>query len=178
MTISFLPREHNMKAVNELKTDSERLVSSIFREWAFKNISLLIEFWYRNRERGRRRERCAANRVVVKWVEKWVRSKAVKYRLGEMSDWVTVLETNRLPYSETYTHVQRPPRLHMFSDQINIFMFPYGYGSYVNEDMIRNWGRNMIKKPASDLFIVMMTWSECKSGRQQYRISHLFWLFM
>lgn len=83
MTISFLPREHNMKAVNELKTYSEKLVSSIFRERAFKNISLLIEFWYRNRERGRRKwERYAANRVVVKWVEKWVRSKAVNYRTG------------------------------------------------------------------------------------------------
>ncbi len=34
-----------------LKTYSEKLVSSIFREWAFKNISLLIEFWNRNRER-------------------------------------------------------------------------------------------------------------------------------
>lgn len=83
MTISFLPREHNMKAVNVLKTYSEKLVSSIFRERAFKNISLLIEFWYRNRERGRRKwERYAANRVVVKWVEKWVRSKAVNYRMG------------------------------------------------------------------------------------------------
>lgn len=134
---------------------------------------LFIQFWYRNRE-GRRR-RSNEQQTTLLWntykngsdVKLWNIAHGRKLGIESLC-----LKPNAgLVLKHIYTCVV--PTTYI-SDQSCVFCeFPYGYDSFANEDMIRFWGRKMIKQP-SWLFIVMIAWSECLLGRQQYRSSGLF----